>query len=29
MEDEKTIKYVTKEDVMNEVSFIWMYIMLT
>lgn len=29
MEDEKKVNYATKEDFMNQVSFIWMYIMLT
>lgn len=29
MEDEKQVNYVTKEDFLNEVSGIWMFIMLT
>ena len=29
MEDEKRVNYVTKEDLMNHVSVIWMFIMLT
>ena len=29
MEDEKKVKYVMKEDFMNQVGVIWMFIMLT
>ncbi len=29
MEDEKKVNYVTKEDFMNQVGVIWMFIMLT
>ena len=29
MADEKKVNYVTKEDLMNDVSGIWMFIMLT
>ena len=29
MEDEKKANYVTKEDFMNQVGVIWMFIMLT
>ncbi len=29
MEDEKKVNYVTKQDFMNQVGVIWMFIMLT
>ena len=29
MEDEEKVKYVMKEDFMNQVGVIWMFIMLT
>ena len=29
MEDEEKVNYVTKEDFMNQVGVIWMFIMLT
>ncbi len=29
MEDEKKVNYMTKEDFMNQVGVIWMFIMLT